>query len=82
MPYLRMFLGEKQIDELFISEVYVQSVLGHHFIEEEKQRMRDKHVMSIRNAQTDPLFVIDAVPSSINYFTPLKPKEQFPSGEE
>jgi hypothetical protein len=57
MPYLRMFLGDKQVDEVFISEVYVQSILGNHFIEEEKQRMRDKHVLAIRNAQTEATFI-------------------------
>jgi len=45
MPYLRMFLNEMLLDELFISEVYVQSVLGNHFIDEEKQRMRNKHLL-------------------------------------
>jgi len=43
MPYLRMFLEEQQIDEVFISEVLLNSVLGASIVEEEKQEMIKKH---------------------------------------
>ena len=56
MPYLRMFLGEKQIDEVFISEVFVESILGNHFVAEEKQIMLDKHAGAIKNAALIPFF--------------------------
>ena len=56
MPYLRMFLGHTQVDEIFISDVFVESVLGNHFLEEEKQRMLYKHADTIRNVELDPLF--------------------------
>lgn len=56
MPYLRMFLGEQQVDEIFISDVFVESVLGSHFVQEEKQRMLDKHATTIKNAKVDPSF--------------------------
>jgi len=71
MPYLRMFLGEQPIDELFISEVFLQSVLRNHIIEEEKQKMLEKHKLLFRNSEMIPSFTIDSIPSSINNFTPL-----------
>jgi hypothetical protein len=33
MPYLRMFPGEKQLDEVFFSDVFVDSILGNHFLQ-------------------------------------------------
>lgn len=56
MPYLRMFLGEQQVDEIFISDVFVESVLGNHFVQEEKQRMLEKHATTIKKAKVDPSF--------------------------
>lgn len=75
MPYLRMFLGEQLVDETYISEVFLQSVLGNHFIEEEKQKMLEKHTPAVRKSAGDPLFTLDNIPSSINYFTPLSMKK-------
>lgn len=75
MPYLRMFLGEQEIDEIFISEVFLQSVLSNHILEEEKQKMLRNHASVIQNAATAPFFALDAVPSSINRFTPLSLKK-------
>ena len=71
MPYLRMFLGEKEIDQVLISELLLQSVIGHHTIEEEKERMREKYLAQIRNAGTEPVFTLDNVPSTINFFKSL-----------
>lgn len=71
MPYLRMFLADQQVDETFISEVFLQSVLRNHILEEEKQKMIAKHQSLIGNGSAMPSFVIDAVASSINNFTPL-----------
>lgn len=64
MPYIRMFLGEQQIDEVFISDVFSESVLGNHFIGEEKQRMLDKHAMAIENTEVTPSF--DIYPAAQN----------------
>ena len=72
MPYLRMFLGEQQIDEIYISEVFLQSVLRNHIIEEEKQKMLEKHRHLFRNSEMIPSFTLDSVQSSINNFAPLK----------
>ena len=64
MPYLRMFLGHTQVDEIFISDVFVESILGSHFIKEEKQRMVLKHAATIKNVELDPFF--DLFPPSID----------------
>jgi len=56
MPYLRMFLGEQQLDEIFISDVFVESVLGNHFVEEEKKILLDKHAILIKRTKIDPSF--------------------------
>ena len=64
MPYLRMFLGHTKVDEVFISHVFVESILGTHFLEEEKQRMLNKHADTIRNVELDPMF--DLFPPSMN----------------
>ena len=58
MPYLRMFLGEQKMDEVFISEVYLESVLGNHFVEEEKQKMMEKHAITIKNVNMPLSFEI------------------------
>ena len=58
-----MFLGGKQVDEIFISDVFVESILGNHFLQEEKQRMLDKHAATIKEAESDPLF--DMYPPAI-----------------
>ena len=72
MPYLRMFLGEQQLDEVFIPEVILNSVIGTHSLEDEKKCLLQKHAVALRNSETKPVFCVDAVPSSINYFKPLK----------
>lgn len=59
MPYLRMFISEQQLDEVFISDVFTDSVLGNHFIQEEKQRMLDKHDVTIKKNGTPPYFDLD-----------------------
>jgi hypothetical protein len=56
MPYLRMFLGEKQLDEVFFSDVFVDSILGNHFLQEEKEIMLHKHAIIIKDAELDPSF--------------------------
>jgi hypothetical protein len=75
MPYLRMFLHEQLIDDVFIPEVLLNSVLSLHIIEEEKQNMLKRHAGSIRSASTPPVFYIDSVPSAVNHFTPLDIKK-------
>ena len=56
MPYLRMFLGEKQVDEVFISDVFIESILGNHFLQEEKDIMLHKHAITINDAEPKPTF--------------------------
>lgn len=75
MPYLRMFLGEQQIDEVYISEVLLNSVLSLSIIDEEKQRMLKRQANAIRTAESQPVFCLDSVPSAINSFTPLDVKK-------
>lgn len=75
MPYLRMFLADQQVDEVFIPDVLLNSVLSLHIIREEKQSMLKKHDQSIRSAAVQPVFCLDAVPSSVNNFTPLALKK-------
>jgi len=72
MPYLRMFLGEQKIDEVFIAEVFLKSILGNYFVHKEKQKLLDSHAVLIRKAEMTPTFTLDTVPSSVNNFTPLK----------
>jgi len=73
MPYLRMFLGEKQVDEVFISEVLLNSVLGNSVIEEEKQEMLRKHGKEANTAGI--AFFMDSMPSALNQFVPLTPRK-------
>jgi len=73
MPYLRMFLEEQQIDEVFISEVLLNSVLGTSIVEEEKQDLIKKHT-KLADA-TRFVFFMDAMPSAFNQFTPLGQKK-------
>jgi len=75
MPYLRMFLGEQQIDEVYISEVLMNSVLSLHIVDEEKQSMLKQHANLIRNSEVQPIFYLDSVPSAVNNFTPLQIKK-------
>lgn len=75
MPYLRMFLGEQQIDEVYISEVLMNSVLSLHILAEEKQSMLKLHANLISKAEVQPVFYLDAVPSAVNDFTPLNLKK-------
>ena len=63
MPYLRMFLRDQQIDEVFISDVFLESVLGSHFLEEEKNIMLKKH--SIKNKEAD--FSFDVYPPNTDH---------------
>jgi hypothetical protein len=81
MPHLRMFLGEQQIDEVFIPEVLLNGTSLNRLIEEEKQNLIDKHVARLRTAQNSPSFYIELVPSKINAFTPLQLKKES-SGSE
>lgn len=74
MPYLRMFLAEEKIDEVYISEVLIQSVIGHHTIAEEKQKMLIKHDKLIGRSGNSPTFTIDNVSSSLNSFQPVDPR--------
>ena len=43
MPYLRLSINGQVMDETYISDILVQSVIGTHIIEEEKQKMLEKH---------------------------------------
>ena len=74
MPYLRMFIGERVVDEVYISEMILQTVLGNHSVAEEKQKLLNKHHMDIQNSGKQPTFTLDAVPSAINTFKPLNKK--------
>ena len=65
MPYLRMFLGQTKVDEIFISGVFVESILGNHFLEQEKQKMLLRHADTIRNVELDPFFDLNP-PAVIN----------------
>lgn len=75
MPYLRMLLGEQQIDEVFISEVLLNSVLSLYIIDEEKQNMLKRNASIIHNEKLQPVFCLDSVPSAVNDFQPLKLKK-------
>jgi hypothetical protein len=68
MPYLRMFLGERQIDETFISEVLLNSVLSLHILDEEKQEMLLRHADEILSTGMQPAFCVDSIPSVVNNF--------------
>ena len=70
-----MFLGEQQIDEAYISEVLLNSVLSLHILDEEKQNMLKQHANSIRVANVQPVFCLDSIPSAINNFMPLDLKK-------
>lgn len=71
MPYLRMFLGERVIDDVYIPESLLQSVISTHILQEEKQRMIDRHAVAIRSSDLAPSFFIESIPSEINSFSPL-----------
>jgi hypothetical protein len=75
MPYLRMFLGERQIDETFISEVFLNSVISLHIIDEEKQEMLHRHANEIQSSGIEPSFCVDSIPSAVNNFTSLQVKK-------
>ena len=75
MPYLKMFLGEQQIDEVFISEILLNSVLSLYIMDEEKQNMLKRNESIIRNEKLQPVFWLDSVPSAGNDFQPLKLKK-------
>jgi hypothetical protein len=75
MPYLRMFIDNQQVEEVYISEMVLQTVLGNHSIAEEKQRIIDKHQALITQSGKQPSFTIDSIPSKINFFTPLNKKD-------
>ena len=50
--------------QLFISDVFIDSILGNHFLEQEKERMLLRHADTIRNVELDPFF--DLFPPSVN----------------
>jgi hypothetical protein len=66
-----MFLGEQQVDEVFIPEVLLNSISSLSFIDEEKQSMLQRNANAIRNATMQPVFCLDSIPSSVNNFQPL-----------
>ena len=74
MPYLRMFLNEQQIDEVFISEVLLNSVLGTSIVEEEKQEIIKRNAKMANS--TTFVFCMDAMPSAFNQFTPLSQRKE------
>lgn len=75
MPCLRMFLDEQEIDEVYIPEVLLNSVLSLSVIYEEKQNMLKRNANAIRSANSQPVFFMDSIPSSTNDFEPLKLKK-------
>jgi hypothetical protein len=74
MPYLKMFRGEDLIDEVFISDHLLQTVLGWSILEEEKQRMTEKHADALKRTSVAASFSIDAVASSTSFFSPVNEK--------
>lgn len=74
MPYLRMFLDNQPIDEVFISDHLMQTVLGWNIVDEEKQKLQEKHSEIIKRTDLSLSFCVDAVASSTNFFNPLDTK--------
>lgn len=62
-----MFLGQTKVDEIFISGVSVKSILGNHFLEQEKQKMRLWHTDTIRNVELSPFFNLNPPPVINNF---------------
>ena len=75
MPHLRMFLGEQQLDEVFIPEILLQNFSLRSIIEQEKHKLVQKHVAKIKKTEQPPSFVLEFVPSVTNTFSPLKLKK-------
>lgn len=75
MPHLRMFLGEQQLDEVFIPELLLQNFTLTSVVEQEKHKLAQKHIAKIKQAQQVPSFVLEFVPSKTNNFSPLKLKK-------
>lgn len=76
MPHLRMFLGGQQLDEVVIPEALLQNFSLNHLIEQEKQKLVEKHTAKIRKAEQVPSFVLEYLPSRINEFKSLQTKKQ------
>jgi hypothetical protein len=72
MPYLKMLLNEDIVDEVYLSDVLIQSIIGQHSILEEKERLLEKHATRLGKSTHHPVFVIDTLPSAINSFLPLQ----------
>lgn len=70
-----MFLEEKPIDEVFISDHFLQTVLGWSILDEEKKKLAEKHSNIIKISGAQPEFCLDAVSSANNSFTPLQAKD-------
>ncbi len=59
MPYLRMFLDEQKLDEAYISDVVLHSVIGQFVINEEKEKMLEKNENLLSKSTTSPSFRIE-----------------------
>ena len=70
-----MFIENEQIDEVFISDHLLNSVLGWSILDEEKQKLKVKHADTLAKKKLTPSFCIDSVSSSINFFSPLTEKK-------
>lgn len=75
MPYLRMLLNDKIVDEVFIPHHLLQSILGKNLVEEEKYKLLEKYASELKRTNTAVSFCLDSVSSSINSFTPLTAKK-------
>lgn len=51
MPHLKMFLGEQHLDEVFIPEALMQQVSLNHLVEQEKQKLIEKHSTEIKKKE-------------------------------
>jgi hypothetical protein len=59
MAYLRMFLGDQQVDAIFISEIFLESALGNKFIEVEKVLLLQKHAVMVQGKEAQLFFDVD-----------------------
>jgi hypothetical protein len=63
--YFVMYVNGKQVDRVQIS-------VGKINISQLMQELRNKHRGLLKSAETEPVFALEHVPSSINTFQPLK----------
>ena len=66
MPYLKLFIRDRKLDETYISEALLQSVIGHHTLAGEKEKMLARHEAAISKTDIAPSFIIDNTPPPLN----------------